>query len=339
MPSSTQTPPDPIQPSADPNSPLACPDLLFNSWKTTQGFAESTVTVYSAMFNHLTTWLATRHIPFAACEDKHLAWFLDSNGLKKHHRYRYLRLVERLFEHRRTLGNESTYNPGSKAAAQLIGVGENDSPNFLTLAQRTALIAAVQAILGLPIGEQKAGEKAKLLCRDAGIVATMLGGGLRVGQVAGLPVNCIDFLNNKITISDEKGRVHRATLLPFAREALAQWIAIKETLGMGGELLFPAARGKKSPTGKTLPNRMHAVTLFRRTQEFMATADITGDRACAQTLRNSYAGQVMDEGAPDEILREYLGLAELTSASRLRLSYQDWQEVQRVKQQAGPSRP
>ena len=48
---------------------------------------------------------------------------------------------------------------------------------------------------------------------------------------------------------------------------------------------------------------------------------ITGDRASAQTLRNTYAALLIEGGATDEHLNDFLGLQASVTAKRLREAY------------------
>ncbi len=66
---------------------------------------------------------------------------------------------------------------------------------------------------------------------------------------------------------------------------------------------------------------LSATSVHCRTQKLLEEAGITGERACAQTLRNTYAGLLIDGGATDEQLIDYLGLQASISAQRLRASF------------------
>jgi hypothetical protein len=66
---------------------------------------------------------------------------------------------------------------------------------------------------------------------------------------------------------------------------------------------------------------MHASSIHRRTQRCLEAAGVTGDRACAQTLRNTYAGLLIDAGASDEELVDFMGLKASITSTRLRQAY------------------
>ena len=66
---------------------------------------------------------------------------------------------------------------------------------------------------------------------------------------------------------------------------------------------------------------LSASSIHRRTQRLLAIAGITGERASAQTLRSTYAGLLIDGGATDDHLVDYLGLQASVTAQRLRTAY------------------
>ena len=79
-------------------------------------------------------------------------------------------------------------------------------------------------------------------------------------------------------------------------------------------LEIPAQRLSKQVT-------LSVSSVHRRTQKLLEEAGVTGERACAQTLRNTYAGLLIEGGASDEQLIDYLGLQASISAQRLRASF------------------
>lgn len=329
------------------------PDLAFCSWISNQEYRVSTQTVYIAMFRKFLTWLQRGGLRFHQFQYEHLGYFLDGlniNGqpvkndkndekdekqtaLKKHHRYRYVRLIERAFDHMARLGYTGL-NPGRKAAKEKVGVGHDDPTRFLSLHDRNALIEIIQTY-GEALSQVRKGkktEKSWVSIRDRALVAVMFGGGIKVSEAQKLSVNCIHLPEGWITVpaTGKSGREHRTKLRPFAQEALVKWLALRQEMGFPGTALFPPAQhGKRSSKSPT----MHAASIFRRTQAVMAAAGIDakietrGDedrsnRACAQTLRNTFATFMIDEGAPDELIKEFLGLSMQVSASRLRLAYE-----------------
>ncbi len=67
---------------------------------------------------------------------------------------------------------------------------------------------------------------------------------------------------------------------------------------------------------------MHEAAIFRRVVALIEEAGISGERACPQTLRNSFAADLFDQEQPDALVAEFMGLVKLVSVTRLKDSYQ-----------------
>ena len=120
------------------------------------------------------------------------------------------------------------------------------------------------------------------------------------------------------------GYAHRARLLDFALPALRTWLYVqaqRHARSLPGEWkVFEADRssGFGRHSGQTM---LSASSIHRRVRQILALSGIAGERACAQTLRNTYAGLLIDEGASDAHLVDCLGLASTRTARRLRDAY------------------
>lgn len=304
---------------------LHSPDLAFSSWLQRQSLKSSSKTIYIAMFRKFATWMKAHNLGIEGVGPEHLRRFLDGENITKHHRYRYIRLVERAFDHLGTLGFRGT-NPGRRAAQNKIGAGENDPSRFLTAAEIEALVRIVKTRTDESRKDQQGKNETWTEMRDAALVAAMLGGGLKVAQAQNVTVNCMDLPEGWIVLrAGGRDRPHRAKLQPFAREALAAWIAMRRELELPGDLLFPAQRRAIGFKPKKATMRMHATSIYRAALGLMLEAGITGSRSCAQTLRNAYAGQLFDDDAHDDLVTEYLGFFKAVSAQRLRAAHLDWQ--------------
>lgn len=66
---------------------------------------------------------------------------------------------------------------------------------------------------------------------------------------------------------------------------------------------------------------MHPSSIHRRIQKILQHCDISGERASAQTLRNTYAAILIESGASDNELVDFLGLQVAITAQRLRNNY------------------
>lgn len=318
--------PAPIRPSRDVFDSLeiwlSSPDVAFSSWLNRQNLKTESKNVYIAMFRKWAHWLAQRGLRLDHVDAGHLRSFLDGEGLDKHHRHRYVRLVERAFNHMAAIGYKGM-NPGSQAAKRGVGEGKNDPTRFLTVPERNALIALIQERTEKLSQEQD--EQNWTEARDTALVAAMLGGGLRVSQAQALTVNCIDLPEGWVALRGERrDRPHRARLQPFARAAIEAWLALRERLALPGELVFQAQRRAAGFQPKRATEKMSASTVFRRAELLMEAAGIQGDRVCAQTLRNTYGALLIEQGLDDDLVTEYMGFFKLVSALRLREAHKRW---------------
>ena len=316
---------------------LDSPDHAFQVWVARLDYRDarqkvynaSTQKVYNAMWCHLLAWLKGENIPFPELTYAHLVDFLDKNSLYKEHRGRYVRIVERAFDHMASLGFSGP-NPGRKTAKEGHQGRLNDDPRFLTAQERQVVIARLEAGLE-KIREAKTSKECWLEARDIAMVGAMIGAGLKVAQTQGVTVNCMLSGGDAadayvIEIPPRRGvmKRHQARVLPFAAPILRRWRDLRNSHEGEGGLLFPADRERGGPRPEKAGAALHAVSVFRRTRSFLHACGVTGERASAQTLRNTYAALLIDEGATNADLADHLGLAKGDSVERLRLNYKHW---------------
>lgn len=309
------------------------PASAFDAWIAGQ-FADSTVVVYRAMFNNFLNYLAKHRIPLHMLDEKGtlILAFLNSSepdsplsahrAQKTRQREQYLRLLRRVYAHLGELGVLTT-NPGQQAKFKNQERGQDKPTRFLTQEEREAVIGAVASRLD-ELRKEEAGIERWIEFRDLALIGAILGGGLKVSHVERVTLNCMELQNSRIELSGRR-YTHRARLLPFALAPLQAWMVLQQRMHAGTVLpdehpVFEADRqygfGRFS---KTL--HMHASSIHRRTQRFLQAAGVTGERASAQTLRNTYAAIWIDQGATDEELVDFLGLHAVLTAQRLRATY------------------
>jgi len=283
--------------------PLEC----FKVWLSLKKIAPNSARIYLYMWEKFVRWKARQYLRFASIKPGHIDRFLNEAGLTKHHRYRYVRLIERVYVHL-ALENPAIGNPGSLAARQGVGEGSNDPMRFLREDQRESLIQWITRDTAWESFSKK--EEAWKEQRDLAAAAAMLGGGLKVGEARRLSVSCIDDAVEWIRVDNVDGPPHRTRLLSFAQAVVERWIETRKTLGIPGEWVFVS-----SGNGR----QMDAATLYRRIQRVMERAGVDLDaRESPQTLRNTFAATLADLGVPGEVAAGYLGLRDGTSFDRLR---------------------
>lgn len=289
------------------------PEASFQHWMADKHFGESTARVYGYMWGKFCKWKRGRGLGLGDVQSMHLQQFLDESGLEKHHRYRYVRLIERVYAAlaRLTPGLE---NPGSKAAKENVGRGVNDIGAFLSEAQRDRLIDALTTEKEEEKKKGKANEWRAI--RDRAITAVILGGGVKGGELRGMSVSCVSVDGEWLEVQQGK-RLHRTRLRPFAVDLLARWVAYRAATSTEGTLLFPSTAQAKSKS-----QMMDKATLYRIVKRQLDAAGVTlPAREAPQTLRNTFAAMLFDAGESDGLVTEYLGLQDTASAGRLRAHY------------------
>lgn len=279
----------------------------FEDWLSQKKMSLNSAKVYSFMWGKFSRWRESHHLDMAHVRSTHIEHFLDDAGLTKHHRYRYVRLIERVYQHL-ALVNPGLGNPGSQAARQKVGEGHNSPMAYLLEDQKNALVQwIVRDLSGEEYARKDEPWKEK---RDLAIAAAMLGGGIKVGEARGLSVSCISGDGAWLTVDGVGEPDHKTCLLPFARPVVQQWIEQRASMKLPGDWLFVAGENGR---------QMDAATIYRRVQRVMERSGISMDaREGPQTLRNAFISTLFDLGVPDGVLTGYLGLRESSSVDRLR---------------------
>lgn len=312
---------------------LSRPESAFDAWLASQGFRPATAIVYRAMWHKWLRWTAERGLGLQAWQAHHIGAFLDESGLEKRHRYRYTRLIERVFHHLQHM-QQAIHNPASRAVKERLAEGENDPTTFLSQPEMDRLLSALAVHAPCSIStstESTVRPAAWKSVRDAALVAIFLGAGLKVSEVRALSLDALSSAFDTVTLRrSDNGRIHQAILLPFAAAALQRWLVLRQTSGTQGSTVFVA-----TPDGRP----MHAASIYRRVEHWLEAAKVAParqERASPQTLRNTYAALLLEQGyAPDEVAG-YLGMKDPASGWRLLAAHTQW--MQRLSGVTTPSR-
>jgi site-specific recombinase XerD len=341
---------------------LADPTACYASWLKTKRFTRQTRNVYFTMFAKFIAYLNVRNIRLDRCGPGHILGFFNEHQIQKNHRYRYIRVIECVFDYlNRAFPDAGMLNPASLAAKNRAGEGINDPMNFLTAAE----IEQISAFLAKPApSAQKKRKKNKKdewkVDRDRAITAIMLFGAVKVSECLALTVNCVvenltllqinmsveteektglqggvqGLENEEVAEQDllaqveppvslrKKRDAHIAQLLEGGRQCLGEWLAIRATLDIQGNVLFPA---------NTEGQALHAASLYRGVMQVLEFAGIDTaqrGRISPQTLRNTYAVLMMQQGIPHAEIKASMGIYGDTSMLRIQHAYQQWLNAQ-----------
>jgi site-specific recombinase XerD len=295
----------------------ADPQAAFDAWLAQQQFRASSAEVYRAQWGNFLEWLRAKRTTLQTVERPVIEQFVSQLEIRRTQRMRYLRLIERVLDHVREIESAPT-NPARFIAqdgdAAWRQARDNEPTGFLTHDERARLIAHLYSPIGaLPTG-QRWRER-----RDRALVATFLGAGVKTGEAAQLTVDCYAAGAPYVTVdANIPLLIRQARLAPFAIELLEVWISERRTIGLAGELLFPAA-----PSGRP----MHKATMLRAIDAVVAASGMAASRvarASPQTLRNTYAADLFDGGTDPERVGQWLGFQQMISVHRLHRAWQEW---------------
>lgn len=320
---------------ADLDSWRAQPERAFDGWLSQHGFRHGTAVVYRSMWGKLLRWSGEQGLAPLTWSAAQIGEFLDAQKLHKSHRYRYARLIERVFQHL-SLARQDLQNPASLAVRAKLADGENDPTAFLLPGERDLLVARVLAPASdgpIDIGDGRGNGTARVSptqwkrARDVALVAVLLGAGLKVAEIRALRLDAIDGLEDRDDhgmpalqmVRADNGRAYTATLFGFAHAPLRQWLALRAAAGTLGDLVFPAMASGRP---------MHAASVYRRVELLLDEAGVLAgrsERASPQTLRNTCGAMHFDAGVPPAAVAQLLGMRDLESGWRLHAAYEAWQ--------------
>lgn len=278
---------------------LNSPAFTQTSRRAAPPLSTASAEVYGFMFGRFAKWLRERGHTFSKLQPADLLEFLatrDARGRPLHSKiaYRYMRLLERCYEHLAVQPN-----PASAAIAMMAA----DRP-----ARDREMVALSPAQ-----AEQLVASKPELTSwkrqRDRAMQLVMLCAGLRVAEAIGL-------LASEVAAGAEEDGTLRIRLTPTAkqptswpRETFLQahavdevldWLETRRRLGIPGGLAFPA-----DDDGRAL----HKSTVYRQARSALSDAGVRMSHAGGRTLRNGFAVVELEAGMPEEAMRKRLGLA------------------------------
>jgi len=276
--------------------------------------------IYLFMFQNLAAWLVDQGLTFSTVTHTDLLRFINrtvkgKRVLNSKIAYRYLRLLERCYEHL-----QRSPNPAQEA---ILGIDRahmtrDDAGRTLSEEQLERFFAALPAPAPGRTGRTPfQGWKRR---RDRAMQVVIALGGLRVSEAVGLllaEVGGQAGIDGSIVLAitpDEKhdtSHEHEVTLPRAGAEALRAWLGERKTMAIPGEFVFPANLTGARLTRKTVYVQMRAT--FER-----AGMDLA--RSGGRTLRNTFARQQLDAGAQPDALKDVLGLALERSAADYKLT-------------------
>lgn len=282
---------------------------------TLRELSSASAKIYVFMFNNLAGWLQEQRIAFSAVTQADLLRFINRTEkgkrvLNSKIAYRYLRLLERCYEHL-----DLSPNPAQLAILSVdrAHMTKDEAGRTLSDEQLERFFAALPA--DAPRKRRNTPFDGWKRRRDRAMQVVIALAGLKVSEAVGLLVPEVGrqaAIDGSIVLTitpDEKhdtSHEHEVTLPREGAEELRAWLDERETMALPGEFVFPANLTGARMTRKTVYMQMRAT--FER-----AGMDLS--RSGGRTLRNTFAKRQLDQGATPEELKDVLGLALERSAA------------------------
>lgn len=274
---------------------------------------------YISMFSNFSAWIVEQGRTFSTATHVDLARFVNrvdggKRILNSKIEYRYLRLLERCYQH---LG--VTPNPAKQAilATDRTELPKDDAGRTLSPEQLQRFFDALPA--DPPRRRRVSDFDGWKRRRDRAMQVVMALAGLRVAEAIGLLVHEVGnqvALDGSVDLTitpEEKHDTSYEHVTPLPREGMAElrpWLderaRMVEQLALPGEFVFPANVEGGKMTKKTVYKQIRAT--FER-------AGLDMSRAGGRTLRNTFAKGQLDNGASPDELKDVLGLALERSAA------------------------
>jgi site-specific recombinase XerD len=318
---------------------VASPDFVLTSSRQREDnpkpVSPESAAIYKFMFGKVAAWMLEERLKMSTVTARDLHRFVQlahdgHRDLNSKIAYRYLRLLERCYEHL-----ERTPNPARDA---IVGIDRaqitRDAPmTALNADELERFLAALPGRKGDEDGKA-AGWKRR---RDRAMQVTMALAGLRVAEAIGLLVGEVGRQTDvegglSLDITPEhKHRTsyeHTTTLPKEGVAELLAWLEEREALNIPGDLVFPA-----NMEGEAL----HKATVYRQVKATFARAGLAVPRAGGRTLRNTFASQQLRQGTPQSELTTALGLALERSAEAYKYAKVNPESGETPSPESGPT--
>lgn len=314
------------------------PKTTFEQWLSQQpgrGISRdhiriSSAEVYRAQWGRFVAWIEQKSIKLSEVDSAAISAFLESLDNNRPQRDRYRKLIQRvLADLIKNTAEVGFMNPAAQAMRDEGAKWKEADGNLPTSFLRPAERALLATHLISPITAEKERDQWRE-ARDRAIVGLCVGAGLKVAEIVPLTVNCIYLADEHwINLGDKNSQfTHRTRPFEYAVQALKSWLHHRTRMATEGNLLFPSDIKPIVKNGKTITS-IHPSTLVRITEAVIEESGVKalrGDahRASPQTLRNSFAAELFEQGESPELVADRMGFAHIVSAERLFASWEMW---------------
>ena len=271
--------------------------------------------IYIFMFANVAGWIAEQRKTLSTVTPADLLRFVNRTHkgkrvLNSKIGYRYLRLLERCYEHLNAQPNPATQAILGTDPAQLV---KDDAGRTLSDEQLQRFFDALPA--DAPRRRQATPFNGWKRRRDRAMQVVIALAGLRVSEAIGLLIGEVGQQvgidgSIELTITPEEKHdtsyEHTISLPREGVDELLPWLEERKKMKIPGEFVFPA---------NVAGNKMTKKTVYMQFRSTFERAGMNLARSGGRTLRNTFAKRQLDNGASAEELKDVLGLALERSAA------------------------
>lgn len=243
-------------------------------------------------------WLERRKLSFATATQDHIESYLincEAEGLAKSTRARRLSAIKQLYRFAFEEGWRDL-NP----AIQIKGPGKSKRlPKTLSPDDVTRLIEAA-----------KSTPRDKI--RNGCLMELLYATGMRVTELVSLPVSAARGDPRMLLVKGKGGKERLVPLSPPARDALAEWLVVRDNdEAIARKAGKPASKFLFPASGKD--GHMTRQRFFTLIKEFALLAGVSPQTVTPHTLRHAFATHLLAGGADLRSIQTMLGHADLAT--------------------------
>lgn len=265
------------------------------------GAARNTLLAYGRDLQDFESWLADHDTGFEKVSKADVESYLvecDAQGLSRATRARRLSAIKQLYRFAFEEGWR-TDNP----AIQIAGPGRDKRlPKTLSEAEVDLLLEAARA----------SGRSKRDRARNTCLMELLYATGMRVSELVSLPVSAARGDPRMLLIRGKGGKERMVPLSPPAREALADWLVVRDTMEdmrrVDGKPPSKYLFVSHSAAGHLTRHRFYLLI-----KEFAVTAGVSPDKVTPHTLRHAFATHLLANGADLRSIQTLLGHADVAT--------------------------
>jgi len=138
--------------------------------------------------------------------------------------------------------------------------------------------------------------------RDAAILELFYSAGLRISELANLPLREVSIEESSLRVRGKGSKVRLVPLGENAIQRIQAWLGVRSSGKILDDTLFLSTRGK----------RMGRTSVWSVVKRYSRLANI-GQNVTPHTLRHSFATHLLDNGADLRAVQEMLGHADIST--------------------------